>query len=302
MMDKHEKSIHDAFSAVKVDAVGFEEKLDFNKITKTKKVFKLPKMVAAGLIFVMLSVGTAYAAGGGAWEFLQNIFSSPFAGLTVDQGGLAYAEDQGVRIEIIGAEEIDDTIVLVIAVQDVNDKFDFSSGVVPFPHFDDIWNTIMWPVDFNAETNTHYFHANMVMKQDVSSLNILALSISNISFGTYENSNRVRHIYGNWHFDVRLSDFIHSTITLENIEITFDDLDVNINEIRITPIAIRMTWERRDLARLYLEMGDSIISIENAMGSDYGTDYLTSVHHPETPIDVENVTAIIINDVRIPIE
>jgi len=115
--DKTEQCIHDAFSQLDVDTEGFRNRLNFST-AKTKKPIKLPTVAAAIFIFVILSV-TAYAAVGG-FGFIRSILDSPFIDYAVEQLEPVYAEDQGIRIEILAAEQIDDIILIYMTLQDVS--------------------------------------------------------------------------------------------------------------------------------------------------------------------------------------
>ena len=103
IMDKHEREIRDAFSAVKVDAPGFEDKLDFNKITKTKKVVKLPKMVAAGLgLFLIL--GFSFPSYASQIPVIGNMFNllnqgEMFANFGQDVNAVGIVDGKIVTIE-----------------------------------------------------------------------------------------------------------------------------------------------------------------------------------------------------------
>jgi len=303
-MEKDEQQIHDTFSAIKVDTLGFEKKLDFTKTTKTKQFSKLPKLAAAILIFGFLSVATVYAAGDG-WAFLQNIFS-PFAEIAVVPTGRVYAEDQGIRIEILGAEEIDGMVLLFLSVQDVSGKHDFNSMVSPFPSFTTEISSSQHRINFDAATKTHYFQVLLRMEENVPNLQTLNLGITNLW-----NGDGGFRLYGDWSFAINLSDTIHPRITLENIEFSINDIDFNLEYLRVNPLAIHINgivasdalWRFEWLLPIHVEVGleEIIGGMMSSWRSDSYENFVDATINPAMPIDVENVTAIIINGVRIPV-
>jgi hypothetical protein len=298
-MDKHEQQIHNAFSAIAVDESGFENKLDFTT-TKTKKLIKLPKIVAAVIIIGFLSVGTVYATGNG-WSFLQNIFGSGFTELVVDQGGNVYAYNQGMRIEIIGAEQIDETLLLVFSIQDVDDIYGFNYDTWPMPQFsvtseNSVVMMAIFQLNFDAETRTFYLQGFLEGLGIVADAEILTLHIPSIWLFPH---SRADAIYGDWTFELNVSDTIHPTITLENVEFSANGFDFVLDYIRIGPVAVHMQGVGHSIAsrNFIVEVGDDQISMWGSGGS--GNNVRLS---PVEPIDVENVTAIILNGVRIPID
>jgi len=292
--DKEEQLIHDSFKVDDIDVDGFKARLDFTKMTKTKKASKLPKLIAAILIFGFLSVGTVYATGNG-WQFLQNLFNSSFAELAIVPNQPIYTESQGIRIEILGAEEIDETILLYLSVQDVNGKYGFSHEVSPFPQFDGFTSGSMIGLNFNAETRTHYFEIFLEGIEITPESEIVTLNILNIWIGPDGGDA----LFGEWVFEVNISDIVHPTIILENVEFTSEEGDFVLDYIRISPVAIHMQGIGNSIAShdLIVEVGDQQIPMWGSTGGENNIR-----NSPVDRIDIENVTAIIIAGIRIPIE
>lgn len=120
--DKNEQDIHDAFSQITVDAsklAGQVKRRLNEEIPRTAphRVRWSTSAVAALALSVMLVV-TAAAATLGGFDWFIKKFNPSFSEIV--EPVEAYCEDQGIRMEVIGAQKYDNMAVVYLSLQDVS--------------------------------------------------------------------------------------------------------------------------------------------------------------------------------------
>jgi len=370
--DKQEQDIHAAFSQIAVDTESFKSRLDFSATVKKKKPMKFASIAAAVLIFMVVSV-TAYATTGG-FDFIRSMIDSPFIDYAVEQSKPVYAEDQGIRIEVLAAERVEDIVLLYMTIQDISDNqnllapynWNLSShspisarGAQNF-----VWRTLFEePLDynslilysinttfttniynhyahgshggfrdiyFNQETQTLYLEVlfmpiwadNMNWDKALDTDDMFTLMIDWISVSHFyknENNNLVesydqmhyqRNIMGDWQLQVSVSDTEYLTIEWQSLSIG----NLYFDYIRLSPLGLRGSGVlsgtpnnmHRPLDWIEIEINDSDNIFARPGGGSVPSECdeylyfdLSWTVQSGGSIDIESVTAIIINGHRI---
>ena len=317
--DKQEQDIHTAFSQIDVDTENFKNKLNFESTAKTKKPIKLTSLAAAILIVLIASV-TAYAATDGLY-FIRSIFESPLIDYAVEQLEPVYAEDQGIRIEILAAEQIGDTILLYYTIQDVSGENLFASSSLNGINFTSLdWlfyidgERILAPGGgfgrhiFNEETQTFYREGIFTgfSSIDIPNADTLTLVSDRVRTGG-------RVIYGDWIFPINVSGTDHPFLLWEDVTVRLEEGDYHFDYIRLNPLSISGTSTQclsalfQNLNNLFtieieLQNAPNIIARPGGGGDSFfwiAFDPFNSSTVESLFIDIEAVTAIIINGYRI---
>ncbi|NLU10145.1 MAG: hypothetical protein GXW90_04240 [Tepidanaerobacter acetatoxydans] len=134
--DKNEQDIHDALSRITVDESKLVEqvkrRLNEQAPNTIQRRMRRPMTAAIALVMsVMLFVTVAVAAQGGFDWFIKR-FNPSFG--EIAEPVEAYCEDQGIRMEVIGAQKYDNMAVIYLSLQDVSgqnrltEQTDFQDG------------------------------------------------------------------------------------------------------------------------------------------------------------------------------
>ena len=337
--DAEEKLIHDAFMVDEIDVEGFKARLDFSNFTKTRKMNKLPKMVAAMLIFSVFSVG-AYANGlFDQWISTFRTGQQAFIDRVIMLDEPVYALSEGLLVEVLAVEHIEQSIFLYLTLQDVSGdrrfpefgESDFWGDPLAFEEFlstntrirsnptMDFWlyidgelvsNNIggsMSYLDFDYENQL--FHLIYILSvfdeipNDIDTLTLTVNRISRFSVGVIGSEGTIVH--GHWAFEVPASDNNHAYLMLEDIHV-IDNL--YFDYIRVTPLEVRARWTQENnriednFIMIQLEINGETLLFGGGTSSVNSEGIWEGRRSFMRPIDVENITAIIINDIRIPIE
>ena len=175
--DKNEKTIYDALSQITVDASKIKGKVqsrlhedELSAAPPRRARWSMSAAAAIAIAIVLVSTATAAALGGFDW-FIQKF--NPAFGELVEPVGLS-CEDQGIRMEIIGAQKYGNMAVVYLSLQDISgqnrltEQTDFRDG------FDvelnsqgqgtDGLNGLSWykkVLYFDKATNTVYYEFNI---------------------------------------------------------------------------------------------------------------------------------------------
>jgi hypothetical protein len=208
--DKNEKTIHDAFSQITVDASKIEGKVKSRLHAETacaampRRVLWKNTAVAAIVLSAMLVVTVAAAALGGFDWFIQKF--NPSFGEVVEPVEV-YCEDQGIRMEVIGAQKYGNMAIVYMSLQDISgqnrltEQTDFQDGfsvAMALPDKskgqtdEEITSGFSWKQDllfFDEESNTLYYEFNITADADSPLSDPLELGTFLIYFSKrdYEN-------------------------------------------------------------------------------------------------------------------
>lgn len=117
--DQDEKNIHDALSKINVDTSGISKKV-INRLNEKTHFYKphhgrLSLGVALIISAVLIITVATFASGKFDW-FMKII--NPSFGDIVEQVGVS-SEDQGIRMEVIGAQKYNNMAVIYLSLQDI---------------------------------------------------------------------------------------------------------------------------------------------------------------------------------------
>lgn len=177
--DSDEQSIYDAFSGIPVNTsqLSGEVKSRLHEKTPCSSVShrkRWPVSAVAAVALAVLLVGTATAAAFGGFDWFIEKFNPTF-GEVVEPVEIS-CEDQGIRMEIIGAQKFDNMAIVYLSLQDISgqnrltEQTDFRDGFnvatcsqaqeTDGQGFEVVMGSYSWSqkqLYFDAETNTIYY-------------------------------------------------------------------------------------------------------------------------------------------------
>ncbi|RKD24571.1 hypothetical protein BEP19_09335 [Ammoniphilus oxalaticus] len=122
--DRDEQEIHQLLSQITVDSSQLAEQVK-DRLQEEKEVVGMRRQrwwtrpaLVGGLMSVLLIAGTAAALGNFDW-FMQRF--NPSFGEIVESVE-AYSEDEGIRMEVIGAQKYDNRAIVYLSLQDLTGK------------------------------------------------------------------------------------------------------------------------------------------------------------------------------------
>ena len=296
--DKEEQRIHNAFSQIEVDVEKFKSNLPpFSTPTK-KNPMKFTSIAAAIFILMIVTV-TAYATIN-RLEFIRSEFNPDFIDFVSSPIEPIYSESNDIRMEIYGVGQIYNNTLVYVKIQDISEENRLESYIHPL--FDIInlgtGGSISRQLHLDQDSSTAYYEI-ILQNQDLPTNEITI--VSHRIKGIHVESNG-----GFWSLVVPIPQSDHPLLTLTDISIT----DIDIDYLVIHPIGMHLSGTHTtardyfELNNIYVEIGSEINSepiftrmIAGSGGVSHGSfvyDWTTS-----EPIDVESVTAIIINGYRI---
>ena len=277
------------------------------------RLWKKRPLAIAVVIFVFISAG-AYAVVGGGFEFFRDELEVPLIDLVTSPLEGVYAEDQGIRIEIVGVEWIKDIVLLYFTMQDVTGEDRLTGNQSPDIHI--IMNG-RWMatggrsarhLHFNEDTNTLYFelqvHVGLMLTADaLVDADTLEIIVSQI----YDSPAYVESLFlsGEWRMEVAMADAYHPTLTLEDIRIP--DRDFHIDYMVISALGVHASGipDNFDVGEHAIFDFDVLIEVNFELVDFRGSqvafcpDRFDFFLYADGPLDIEEVTAVIINGYRI---
>jgi len=187
--DKEERQIYEAVSQIEVNHTDLAERV-MQKAHSAPKMRVLPGRKRASLLavaLVLLLVSTAaLAVGMGGFDWFMERFEPRFAEIV--EPIEVYAEDQGIRMTVIGAQQFENMAIVYLSVQDISGE----NRLVGEMSFLDGFH--LWGVDeyrpgmswtqrmlyFDRETSTVYFEFQIIA--DISLTEWLEIGASRIFF------------------------------------------------------------------------------------------------------------------------
>lgn len=173
--DPEEQVIHDAFSQITVDTSELTAKVKTK--LNAKKTRSLPHQirgsVAIATVMSVMLVGTVAAAALGGLDWFIEKFNPAYGSIVEEVHG--YAEDQDIRMEVIGAQKYDNMAVIYYSLQDMSgenrltENTDFRDGFGTNININDPPSDYLEPTSsysyntrndvlyFDKETNTVYY-------------------------------------------------------------------------------------------------------------------------------------------------
>jgi len=308
----------------KVDGVlkNIEQREVGNRYMKKKFVKSIA--IAAAIMIFMISAAVFSMSGG--LDGLIARFNPAFGFLA--QETLAYTEDGGIRIEVIGAQYFGDSMLLYLTVQDISGQERITRYV--FPDFE-IHNEIGAISSGGGSSNRLHFDAdnNKIYLEVQRRLNQTEIQ-ARTGLTQFEAEPDVLYVVvdaircyavsgyppivaeGDWRIRLELEKITASNIVMDNLNITAGDIIVEY--ISISPLGVQLigahSWSAEDISHprtssinLRVESSNRTFNIRPrssgaGISPDGWYDFFFSF---SAPLDMENITAIVVNSVRIPL-
>jgi hypothetical protein len=186
--DMDEKHIHEMFSKITVDSSKLAEQVksrlyegSADMPARHRKRWTRSTIAAIVMSFVLVASATAASLGNFDW-FIERF--NPDFGKIVEPVGV-YSEDEGIRMEVIGAQKYDNRAIIYLSLQDrtgqnrLTEQTDFRDGFNVKMHSqtkegakggDEVLSSYMsWKqkmLYFNKDTNTIYYEFNITADPD----------------------------------------------------------------------------------------------------------------------------------------
>ena len=198
--------------------------------------FKRLATVAAAVVLLVTISTTALATMGGFDWFIQR-FNPDFA--SVVEPVMVYAEDEGIRITVIGAQNFDNMAIVYLSVQEMTDESRLTRNM-------DWWPGLIIFVDaggsgdqnllyFDEVTRTAYLEVRINSDEILS--DPLTLRVDRINFG---EGRELVSILGNWELAVYTGDVASQNIVNMVYEVKLYDVLVT-ESFTLTPLGLSVT-------------------------------------------------------------
>ncbi|MCL2399818.1 MAG: hypothetical protein FWC91_08770 [Defluviitaleaceae bacterium] len=304
--DREEQRIYDAFSQIKVDKDKLKRRMEHMEKKKVKRYSKFSVAAVVAFIFVTISA-TGYAASGGL-DMFNSRFNPAFIDLVTAPTKPSYAEDQGIRLEVIGAQQVNSVVLLYLTMQDITDENRLTRYMWPDIEFyvdgqlSRGGGSSMNRLHFDQANNTSYFEMRIV--GDIGIARAKTLELVGNSINCTQFSGQVqRPVVGEWKLQVNISEPNYQVLSWENVEA----VDIHIEYMSLSPLGIQMKgtheWDahfHRLHPRVEIELENRWFNIRpKGSSGGVGLDFFEFFFFTDAPIDVEAVTAVIINGVRV---
>jgi len=274
---------------------------------RKKGAWKKQTVAIVASVFAIVSM-TAYGMVGGL-EFFRTELEPSFIDLITAPMGSVYSEDQGIRLEVVGAERVNSVILLYLTMQDVTGEnrlsVEHSPDIEIFMDHQEVSTGAKSSrrLHVDEETNTLYFevqvHVDLDDMPDTEMLEVVARRIHDF---TPSQDGRVQTLVeGEWQMEVATSDTYHPTITWTDVDLP--DQDFHIDSMILNPFGVHLLGshglEQDDFELdVRIEVNSERLNFFGA-GGGIGVDDFDFFFNVSEPIRVEEVTAMIFNGYRI---
>lgn len=294
----------------KVDGVLKKLERRENKIMRNKFM----KSIVASAAVLMLLVGVTFATTGGLDGLIAR-FNPAFGILAAET--MVYAEEDDIRIEIIGGQQFGDAVLFYLTMQDLSSQ----NRINRYSHPDfSVLNggeqisdggISSRRIHFAQESGKIYLEIIGHLTEYVNAtapLEILVYAIR--CYGTSGFPPIIAE--GSWRMELDLDEIAVQGVVIDGIAIATDD--VVIEYISISPLGVRLrgthNWSREDRMHpstssidLRVEKSNRAFNIRpRGGGLGISDDCFNMVSSFASPLEMEYVTAIIVNGVRIPLQ
>jgi len=314
-LDNEEKRIHDAFSQIKVDSAQLEKRLkSVDKPSRMKR--RLTVALVAVLIFVTVSA-TAYASVGGLDGIIAR-FNPEFGAFAMPLLEPAYTEDQGIKIEVVGARVFENVVLIYVTMEDVTGEERLTRHIRPdFEVYSDGERLSNGGggsrrLNFDDVNNRAYFEMSIIVDSDAV-WDYDALEVRAEYLNCFEFSGPVRRAFeGDWRLGIRIDYAEDKTIVWTDI--TVDDMHIEYMALGVMGLRIMGThsWTEEQwmhAANPPLCLRSATVEVENRIrnirflssGSGIGPDHFDIFYTARSPIDMDAVTGVVVNGVHIPL-
>jgi len=285
------------------------KKLSLEKIEEksNRRHFLMKKFAYIAAVAALLLITTTgiFAATGDLEQFLSR-FNPNFGALAVAPIYPAYSVDEGIRIEAVGAQQIDNIVLVYVTMQDIsgeNRLTRYTSHDLEIYVDDQMLGGARSSrrLNFDSTTNTSYFEIVLVGEPGLpkaDEINLVMTSVQDL-----EHSGPIqRLIEGDWSLTVNASDLGIKPIVWENVIAG----NLQIEHMSLTPFGLQMSgnhtygMENFPFFDIRVELENRLFRVRLPGGGAGIGDYtFTAFQFADSPIDLENVTAVVINGTRI---
>ena len=306
--DKEEQQVYNAFSQINVDTEKLKRRINAIGQKPVKRFNRFSIAAAVFLVFVTLSA-TTYAATGGLDQFLSR-FNPAFGALAIAPAEPAYAEDQGIRMEVVGAQQVNNVVLVYLTMQDITGENRLSRDTWPDLEIFMDGQAMHGPgssriLHFDRNSNTLYFERMIVGDIGIPKADTLEIGATSINYtgpGTAATGQMQTFAEGEWKMQINTSDAGAKVVTWTDIPAG----DLHIEYMSLTPLGVQIAagfindidsdW----VPQIEIEVEGRWRNIRpsgsggGGLANDFEVFYFVN-----SPIDVEAVTAVIVNGTRI---
>ena len=286
------------------------KRLSLEKINRpeAKRRLSMKKIVTisiAAALFLLTSTAI-FATSGGLEQFLAR-FNPNFGEFAIAPLYPAYAESEGVRIEAVGAQQIDHIVLVYVAVTDISGENRLTRHMRPDLEIYVDGQIMNGPrrsqlLNFDNATNTAYFE--MLIVGEVGMPKAYTIGLTAGAIQCFEHSGPVVTVVeGNWQVAVNSSDLGIIPIVWSYVEVD----GLQINRMSLSPFGVQIDGYHSHERGHGFPFPDVRVEFENRLfntrlsggGGGAGDNFFSFFLFADAPIDLENVTAVIINGERI---
>jgi len=234
-----------------------------------KSINKLLLTVVVVSVIVFMST-TVFAAFGGFDQFLRRA-APPFGDIILPV--MEYAEDQGIRVTMLGARRFDNAAVLYLSMHDVMGEnrvtemacvarsLDISENIQSSRHsaIHSSWGMSVAPIYFDEISNTKYFQIILDSSRPLSDELSVVLSSIVLEQEFCDNWHIISDVSltGEWRVAAYLENAQDEYIHLENLVLENTGVRFELEQIVINPIVMqingRIFYDMEELQGLYIE-------------------------------------------------
>ncbi|MCL2560687.1 MAG: hypothetical protein FWE07_09390 [Turicibacter sp.] len=268
--------------------------------------------VIAGLLLLSATTYAVMMAEG--LDFFRDELETTFIDLITTEMDPVYAEDQGIRFEVVGIERMNShansMVLLYFTMQDVTGQERFSlygSQLSMMQFFMDDQEVLLSGMAgntlyFDESTNTLYFEVQIRTFDTMPDGDVLEIVIDRISFGSFGGSDWDWVETGEWRVEVAIGNADHPVVTVENIEVPSHSPERPFlyHDITVTPFGVHLTGTWGIPSEVLVEMNDGelVHFVSSGGSSGAGIDFFFTAAEL---IRVEEVAAVIFDGYRIAI-
>lgn len=193
--DKDEQQIHEMFSEMKVDASKLTEQVksklhEESAILTVRQHRRWTRQTVAAIVMSLMFVVSVTAAAVGNFDWFIERFNPSFG--QIIEPVEAQIDDQGIRMEVIGAQKYDNQAIVYLSLQDITgqnrltEQTNFMDGFsVKMYESDERVSSASWEqkmLYFNEDTNTVYYEFNVTADPNSPLADPLVIGGSRIYF------------------------------------------------------------------------------------------------------------------------
>ena len=301
-LDRDEQRIFNAFSRIEVDVNSLakvEQSMECKKI-KRPMGFSMAAVVIAILIAVS---GTAYATSGRLGDFLSR-FNPNFGEFAIAPLEAAYTIDEGIRIEVVGAQQIGNVVLVYVSMQDISGENRLTRHHMPdmeiYVDGRMMSGGSTRRLSFDSSTNSSYFE--MIIFGEAGMPRMYALELVANSILCLRHSGQLQRLTeGYWRVIASTSDMGIEPITWMSVWAG----DIYIEYMSLTPFGLQLSGRGEvDPASVWHETEVELRNRRRNIrftggGGGFAPDEFNAFWHVSSPIDLDAVEAVIFNGERI---